>query len=178
MIVRVARLGTKGLELNDSIPLEGLHTRLNEGSSSDIEFLAPPVFSGVARSIAGGVEVLGRITGSYQQPCGRCADELPEDIEVDVHYICRELQANTKGEQEEDIGVTYYSGDAIDLEELIQESIILKLSPYLMPPLDEDDMCERCTKVCPESGIDKTSRNTQNLGELLASTMAIKGQKS
>ena len=66
----------------------------------------------------------------------------------------------------EDAGIIFFEGEHIDLEDVLQETLILALSPFLLPERDKDGKCVRCGETTPiKYSIDSTSK--RSLGDLL-----------
>ena len=114
------------------------------------------------------VEFRGRLVASLEVACSRCLEPfvVPVDARVDLTYLPLTDPAATAppartspkdsdddGEEvkDEDLGVTFYSGDAIDLGQLMSEQFYLALP---MKPLCTDD----CQGLCPVCG---TNRNRE-----------------
>ena len=98
------------------------------------------------------VRVRGKIVTEVELLCDRCAAPslAPLEVEFDARFI---PQSKAAGESEnvellpEDLGVAAYEGDAVDLDELVREQILLAL------PLR--NLCrEDCKGLCPECGAD------------------------
>ena len=100
-----------------------------------------------------------RLTGTVQTelelPCSRCLEpfRLPVDAAFDQRFLPAAAMA-AEGEerevQDEDIDISYYRDDQIDLNELLREQFYLALP---MKPLCSED----CKGLCPQCG---TNLNT------------------
>jgi uncharacterized protein len=104
----------------------------------------------------------GSIKGHVRVACGRCVGpvDVPFDEKINVTYLPKhELEAKDEGEKakpeaeegveldQEDLDLFPYDGDAIDLEPLVREQVILAV-PYA--PLCR----EECAGLCPQCGAD------------------------
>lgn len=93
--------------------------------------------------------VTGRVQTRLRLECGRCLE--PFDIPVDSAFELRYVPAsgNTGEEEaevaEDDLTTAYYTGDTLDLGELMHEQFVLALP---MKPL----CSETCKGLCPECG--------------------------
>lgn len=165
MQVRLSDLPEHGLTINDTIPLAPLNARLNEAPENDIIFLEAPRVELQVQRAAPGARTVGRASTRYRQPCARCLKELEQPLEVPLSFVLKPHNLNSFKEEEDDIGIVYFEGDSFDFEDLIQETLILSLSPFLQPPLRPDGSCQLCgytlAKINPDS-------NKQSLGALLA----------
>jgi len=89
--------------------------------------------------------------------CSRCLEPfgLPVDREFDLRYLPHgaaepEVDADEETEvEDDDVAVTFYRDEVIDLNELLREQFYLALP---MKPLHAED----CQGICPQCG---TNRN-------------------
>jgi uncharacterized protein len=98
------------------------------------------------------VRLTGRVTATLDLDCSRCVEafEIPVDARFDMLLL---PQAENTGEEErevkaDDVGVSYYENDVIDLAEVVREQLYLALP---MKPLCRDD----CRGLCPVCGKNK-----------------------
>ena len=100
--------------------------------------------------------IAGTVRTVLELPCSRCLEpfRLPVDAEVELRYLpASELSSDEEQEiAEEDVDVSYYRDDQIDLNELLREQFYLALP---MKPLCRDD----CKGLCPQCGV---NRNTSS----------------
>jgi len=114
------------------------------------EFLvvAPVELVADVRKDAQKVRLVGRVRATLELECSRCLErfQVPVDAAVDMLFL--PAAANTgAGEQEvgdDDLGVSYYREDTIDLGEVVREQFYLALP---MKPLCRDD-CRGLCAVC------------------------------
>ena len=98
------------------------------------------------------VRVTGRVVTALQLVCSRCLE--PFDIPVDAAFDAMFLPVATNAggdEQEvadEDLGVSFYKDETLDLGELMREQFYLVLP---MKPLCRPD----CKGLCPVCGINR-----------------------
>jgi uncharacterized protein len=98
------------------------------------------------------VRLRGVIETEVELLCDRCLTPAlaPLAVEFDASFIPREIDAG-KGEhvelQAEDLLLDAYEGDAVDLDELVREQILLALPSRRL--------CrEECKGLCPKCGAD------------------------
>jgi uncharacterized protein len=98
------------------------------------------------------VRVVGRLTTRLELACSRCLDpfEIPVDAQFDALFL---PAASNMGDDEqqvadEDLGVSFYKDDTLDLGELMREQFYLALP---MKPLCRPD----CQGLCPVCGINR-----------------------
>ena len=175
MKVQVSDLPVEGLKINDTIPLDSLNARMAEGRYKDIVFLVPPkVDISVTPTQAGGAETKGVVRSKYRQPCGRCLESLERDVEVECNFTLIQRPEPEVGVTEEildeafidDVGLVYFDGDQIDLEDLIQETLILSLSLFWSPPVKENGDCELCAFNISKNANSKKGNDKIKLGDL------------
>jgi uncharacterized protein len=99
-----------------------------------------------------------RLVGSaitvLELACSRCLEpyQMPVHAEFDLRYLpASEMAQDDEREvEEDDLGVSYYRDDQVDVNELLREQFYLALP---MKPLCRED----CKGLCPQCG---TSLNT------------------
>jgi len=135
----------KELAYDDSTA--SLNDVLVHGEVCDYSFSAPAAVR-IAYYRAGQELFLhGHIAGSVVGQCARCAEEYDFVLEKDFSVVLvpkRELKAEA-GLEEEDLDLSFYEGEQIDLSPLVQEQIILALPTR---PLCR----ESCKGLCPQCG--------------------------
>ena len=135
---------------------EALNDVLVHGEVCDFAFHVPAsVRVGYYRA---GTELFfqGHISGTAIGQCARCVEEYPFGLETDFSIVLvprREFSAEEELE-DDDLNLSFYEGDEIDLTPLVREQIILALPTR---PLCE----EACKGLCPHCG---ANLNTHNCG--------------
>jgi uncharacterized metal-binding protein YceD (DUF177 family) len=173
MKIRISDIPSIGLNINETIPLRPLNERLSQGSDKSIQFLEDPRVQLLLERNTTGATASGSVSSRYIQPCSRCAQELPRDIELRLDFVLSERpghpthgrEATPEEELIDDIGIIYYENDQVDLEDFIQESLILALSLYWHPPEDKKGNCEVCGKHFGDAP--KKKEGLASLGEIL-----------
>jgi len=102
--------------------------------------------------------LVGTVKSELELVCSRCLEPyvLPVDREFDLRYLpsgAEEAKADDDEETEvedDDVAMTFYRDEQIDLNELLREQFYLALP---MKPLHAAD----CRGICPQCG---TNRNT------------------
>ncbi len=192
MLVRVTDLPPNGLIINDTIPLAPLNARMATGDHTDIKFTeAPRVELSIIPTQAGGAQMSGKVRSKYLQPCGRCLDPLEREIEVEANYVLAQRPPPERGAKPaepveedcvDDVGLVYFDGDQIELEDLIQESLILGLSVFWSPPCDNKGNCKLCGfNIDKINAVEqnKEEKKTVRFADLLEKAKKIKkGKKS
>jgi uncharacterized protein len=102
--------------------------------------------------------LVGTVKTELELQCSRCLEPfvMPVDREFDLRYLPHgAAEADVEGDddgaevEDDDVAVTFYRDDVLDLNELLREQFYLALP---MKPLHADD----CKGICPQCG---TNRN-------------------
>ena len=102
--------------------------------------------------------LVGAVKTELELQCSRCLEPfvMPVDREFDLRYLPHGAAAPDSDDEDEgaeveddDVAVTFYRDDVIDLNELLREQFYLALP---MKPLHAED----CQGICPQCG---TNRN-------------------
>ena len=166
MRIRISDLPPEGLTISDTIPVEALNSRLNEGQTSDIRFTKSPQVDVFVRPTTDGAETKGKAHTKYLQSCGRCAEAIERELEIELNFILKAKPGKENApEYVDDLGIIFFEGEHIEFESTVQESLILALSLFWSPPVDKQGKCSLCGKQ-PESEYTE-KKGVTNLGELL-----------
>jgi uncharacterized protein len=106
--------------------------------------------------------LVGTVTTELELACSRCLEpyRMPIDREFDLRYLPSgaAAQAGDAGDREDesdeveddDVAITFYRDEHIDLTELLREQFYLALP---MKPLCRED----CQGICPQCGSNRNS---------------------
>ena len=171
MKIRLTDIPTAGLTISETIPPDALNERLKVGNDQGFSFVEGLNVSLKVFKTATGAETKGSVTSRYRQPCARCADGVERELVLDTNYILQQrpdiIRGHEAEEYEDDIGITYYDGEHIDLDDLIQETIILSLSIYWHPDEDKNGNCGFCKRNVNAPEKAKPAVSGISLNELL-----------
>jgi uncharacterized protein len=131
-------------------------------SLKDEEFriVGPVVLGADLHKDARKVRLVGRVAATLECDCSRCLEpfKVPVDAAFDVMFLPAEPSVAappSRGEKEEeaevredDLGVSFYKDETLDLGELIREQFFLALP---MKPLCQPN----CQGLCPVCGINR-----------------------
>ena len=98
------------------------------------------------------VRLLGTIRAGVEVDCDRClkAVEVPVEVEFETSFLpaaSAEGATDNVELQAEDLAVSVFEGEAIDVDEVVREQILLALPTRLL--------CgEECRGLCPTCGAD------------------------
>jgi uncharacterized protein len=116
---------------------------------NDFRIVAPVTLVADLHKDAQKVRLTGRVTATLELDCSRCVEPfaIPVDSRFDMLFL---PQSENTGDEErevkaDDLGVSYYQHDVIDLGDVVREQLYLALP---MKPLCRDD----CRGLCPVCG--------------------------
>ena len=94
------------------------------------------------------VYITGKITTGINVQCSRCLEQFRSVIDADVNITYLPGDGTVKTEDnkelaEEELNVSYYAGDSIDISNLVSELVAVNIP---IKPLCSDDCKGLCTK--------------------------------
>lgn len=164
MKIRLGDISSEGLSIAGHISLEALNARLQEGRGTDITFISAPDVNVTITGSASDANVTGRASAKYTQPCSRCAEDRTRVAEAKLKFTLKPKPTDGSVDSD-DIGIIYFDGDRVDLEEAIQEALILTLSIYWSPDLDKSSKCLECKQSFAAS--EEKTESARTLGALI-----------
>ena len=119
-----------------------------------VSLVAPVAVNGKVRLSSNEVFVNGHLETRAQVECDRCLKpvELPVNAEFTLEYMSGSDYESTQAAEltEAEMSVSVFDGDAIDVDEIVKEQVLLAVPTRML--------CrEDCKGICPECG---TDRNT------------------
>ncbi|MEW6569928.1 MAG: DUF177 domain-containing protein [Nitrospirota bacterium] len=136
--------------LISEIPEEGLALELHESLESDL--IVSPINARLKIDKVGTeVIVKGSLTAEVKLQCSRCLKDFIMVVSVPVDVVYRPVE-ELRGEEireikGDELDMDFYSGDELDILDLLKEQIILNLP---MKPL----CSEFCKGICIKCGAD------------------------
>ena len=120
--------------------------------------LVPPQIRGSASLKGQEVRLRGQITARAEVDCDRCLRSIavPIETEFDVTYIpaSEYAEKETAELQAEDLLLSVYEGDTIDVDEIVREQLLLALPVRAL-------CTEDCKGFCPVCGTDRNTNDCQ-----------------
>jgi uncharacterized protein len=120
----------------------------------DARLTKPPEVSGRVSRKGNEVRLRGKLSASAEVDCDRCLKTviIPIETEFDVTYFpAADYSASDAAELlEEDLNVSFFEGETIDIDELVREQVLLALPARA---LCGDD----CKGLCPVCGADRNT---------------------
>ena len=119
-----------------------------------VSLIAPAAVDGKVRLSRNQVFVNGHVETRAQVECDRCLKpiEVPVNTDFTLEYISNsDYQSSEAAElTEEELSVSVFDGEAIDVDEIVKEQILLAVPTRVL--------CrEGCKGICPECGADKNT---------------------
>ena len=133
------------------IPKEGLDLDIEESIDTDI--VLSPVSARLRIDKAGAeIMVRGDLRAEIKLTCSRCLKEFNGSLTVPVDVVYHPVEelkdeAHPNEVKSEELDLDFYSGEELDLLDLIKEQVELNLP---MKPLCDD----ACKGICPKCGTD------------------------
>jgi uncharacterized protein len=117
---------------------------------------SPPSVNGRASRSGHEVRLRGKISASAEVDCDRCLKtvNVPIETEFDVKYLPVEDYTSSEAAelQEEDLSVSFFEGETIDIDELVREQVLLAMPARAL--------CgEECRGLCPVCGVDRNTNS-------------------
>lgn len=103
-----------------------------------------------AQLVGDTVRIDGQITGAFYYRCGRCLEWRELRLDEDVEFVLMSRaswEASYEGQDEiglgeEDLNVSFYEDEIIDLRPLLREAVLLELPSFPVCPDELSDACD------------------------------------
>ena len=119
-----------------------------------VSVVEPVTVSGKVRIAGAEVFVSGHIETRAQVECDRCLQQVETPVRADfeLQYITGNEYASSQAAEltENDLSVSVFDGEAIDVDEIVKEQILLAVPTRMLCRPD-------CQGICPNCGIDKNT---------------------
>jgi uncharacterized protein len=132
----------------NELPLEDTEVRLVE----------PGEVSGRVRRAGKEIELQGNLHAKLEAICGRCLK--PVELPIQTEFTERFVPAVSWAAEElhelkpEDLNLTVFDGEAIELDELVREELLLAVPDNVL-------CSEDCKGLCPGCGVDRNLNECQ-----------------
>lgn len=145
------------------------HTYAEGGLSLDesrARLRGPAVVEGRASRKGEEVNLKGRIRAEVELACDRCLTGVtaPLEVEFEESFVPSAAEAREGEERElgrDDLRVSAYEGDAVDVDELVREQVLLALPTRFVCREDCKGLCATCgadlnseSCDCPQGEVD------------------------
>lgn len=114
----------------------------------------PAIFEGEALRTGRNLIIDGTLSIAYQLTCGRCTVERTRDATIPIHWNLMPLDDLNKEQlrphelvelSTDDLDISFYSDDEVDVSELVREAVLLFLDPN--SECGEEDCDARLTEL-------------------------------
>jgi uncharacterized protein len=143
-----------------------------------VRLLEPPQITGRVSRSGHEVRVQGKLNARAEVDCDRCLKTVPVAVETafDVNYVPAEDYRRSEAAelQEEDLSLSVFDGETIDVDELVREQLLLALPARAL--------CgEQCKGLCPTCGADRNTNpcdcHSQEIDPRWAGLKAVMGDE-
>ena len=119
---------------------------------TEVKLVQPGEVSGRIRRTGKDVELRGQLHAKLEGVCGRCLQsvELPINTEFTERFVRAVSWAAEEQHEllEEDLNIAVFDGEAIELDDLVREELLLALPVNVLCSQD-------CKGLCPTCGVDR-----------------------
>jgi uncharacterized protein len=119
-----------------------------------VSLVEPATVNGTVRMVGPEVFVNGHVSGRAAVECDRCLKqvELPVDADFELEYVTGPTYESSEAAEltENEMSVAVFDGEAIDVDEIVKEQVLLAVPTRTLCQPD-------CKGICPECGIDKNT---------------------
>jgi uncharacterized protein len=157
-------------EIEFSASINELNETYAKGQAREFRF--PPAVDVDLVCYRSGRELFfrGGFRGSIDSTCSRCLKDFSLPVKHDFDIVLTpkpsEAVASTEELRPEDLGLSYYSGDEINLEPLVREQVLLALPTRSL-------CAEDCRGLCGGCGVDLNTEDCRCSGDAEDPRMAI-----
>lgn len=141
MKVRLSTIPARGMEVKTALSAALLNSRMGDALVSGIRFEKDQEVTLELYKNSHGAQVRGHISAAYIQSCGRCLEDKPRELKIEVNLV---VMSGEHGGNHDEIGVLYAQNDIIELDPALEECLIVQLTPYWSPEVENGACC-----MCP-----------------------------
>jgi uncharacterized protein len=154
--VRVDQITDEESHCSFQQPLEEINGRLLHGEVRDFRLTSPLAVDTTYYRAGDDLFFAGRIHADLEGTCARCLEPFDLTVDEPTQFVLVPTPKEGPERQlsEDDLALSFYSGEEIDLGPLFTEQVILTLPTRAL--------CrEDCRGLCPQCGVD---RNNETCG--------------
>lgn len=140
-------------EFEGKLEAAGINRRLNEVEGNDAEFSTGSTFKVKLHYNSGNLRLVGKILGSYSQPCSRCSEQMKVQVDSELELFFRRTE-DENGLADSEL---LLESEIFNLNEVLEDSLILQMNPF-------GSTHERCPNQKHSA---KEEDSKTSLGELL-----------
>jgi uncharacterized protein len=152
LVIDLSSIGPEGLDIDTPLVAGEVHVQGEDTFTLDSGRLK----ARVDRDPEASIHVKGHLEAQMKLECGRCLEPYlrPFDQNIDLFFLPHDKAQEGEEDEDEvqlsdtDLVVAYYSGDQLDLGDVVREQLFLSL------PMSR--VCqEACQGLCPTCGINR-----------------------
>jgi uncharacterized protein len=149
MRVRVDQIKDEESHCSFQQPLEGINERLLHGEVRDFRLTSPLGVDATYYRAGDDLFFAGRIHADLEGTCARCLEPFAFRVDESAQFVLVPTPKEGPERQlsEDDLSLSFYSGEEIDLAPLFTEQVILTLPTRAL-------CSEDCRGLCPHCGVD------------------------
>lgn len=121
-------------------------------SDERVRLAQPATVTGIVRQSKRQVSVDGKVSSRVQVECARCLKlvEVPVETKFSLEYVTPQAyEASSTAElKDDDLALSVFDGEALDIDELVDEQIMLTLPSRVLCD-------EGCKGICAVCGVDR-----------------------
>lgn len=107
--------------------------------------LAEPIeVCGSIRNFGGTLELEAKAHASLIMTCDRCADEYKTEFDFSISESFKETEDFTEDEENQNPDINYFSGDTLDIENIVYTALVLSLPSKHLCKEDCKGLCTEC----------------------------------
>jgi len=150
MRIRVQDITEEVKRLAFDEPTAELNLVLEQGPTQDYEFVGPAHVTITYYRAGQDIFLSGRVVAQVEGQCARCLEAFRFSFDAPFSYVLVPKIAPRVELDTEDLDLSFYQGDEIDVSPLVREQVLLALPTR---PLCN----EACQGLCPVCGANRNS---------------------
>jgi len=150
--IRVEEIGEAERRATFMEAVGEINEALSRTGVVDYQFQAPVPVEVRYYRLGGDLFFGGHFASEVTGTCARCLTDYSFPLDRDFNFVLKPAteQAENVELEGEDLALSYYQGDEVDLDPLVREAMILALPTR---PLCRED----CRGLCPRCGVNRNS---------------------
>lgn len=143
------RITREELELRRILISKVYAPRALDYHGADFRQVTPLKVEGVAELVDSEIRIHGHLAASLESHCDRCLASVTIPVEQDFDLFYRPVSSIAREEEEvelpeAELEVGFYSGDGIELADVLVEQVILSLPMKIICRADCKGLCPSC----------------------------------
>ena len=156
MNIRLDKLKARPQQVAIDEPVAAFPVLSEVAEREGFEFVEPITGSCLATWVGDVVEVTGHLQSRVKTPCGRCLEEVEQELQVDVLLCYVPEGRKDRGDSamneveldEDDLGLIIVHGDEIELRTDLDQELVMALPGQVLCD-------EGCDGLCPVCGVNR-----------------------